>query len=142
MLDSYVFMTDDLRELLLGDPVCPHIDPQDRVGSHREVLVLRDNPNCKPRAVLCVAWMHEVPRSHAELFSSEGPIAILYSIWSLSKGYGRVMVEEASDYLISTGAKRIVTMSPKTVMARDFHLSMGAEILQVNDTTVNYEYNI
>jgi hypothetical protein len=36
--------------------------------------------------------------------------------------------------------KRFVTLSPMTDMARRFHLSNGAGVLQVNSTSVNYEY--
>jgi ABC-type branched-subunit amino acid transport system permease subunit len=37
---------------------------------------------------------------------------------------------------------RAVTLSPKTAMARDFHLSNGAKLLQENESTVNFEYTI
>jgi hypothetical protein len=33
-----------------------------------------------------------------------------------------------------------VTLSPKTEMARKFHLKNGAEVFQENETTVNYLY--
>jgi hypothetical protein len=35
---------------------------------------------------------------------------------------------------------RFVTLSPKTEMAKRFHLKNGAVVLRENDTTVNYEY--
>ena len=35
---------------------------------------------------------------------------------------------------------RIITMSPKTEMARNFHYKNGARLLQTNEETVNYEY--
>ena len=35
---------------------------------------------------------------------------------------------------------RYVTLSPQTEMARKFHLANGATVLQVNSTSVNYEY--
>jgi len=34
----------------------------------------------------------------------------------------------------------VITMSPKTDMARDFHIRNGATVLRINRTTVNYEY--
>jgi hypothetical protein len=36
--------------------------------------------------------------------------------------------------------QRAVTLSPPTAMARKFHLRNGAFELQVNSTTVNFEY--
>ena len=36
--------------------------------------------------------------------------------------------------------KRFVTLSPKTEMAKKFHLRNGATELQENETTVNFEY--
>jgi hypothetical protein len=35
---------------------------------------------------------------------------------------------------------RFVTLSPKTNMARRFHLKNGAIVFRENDDTVNYEY--
>jgi len=64
---------------------------------------------------------------------------ILYSIWSYKKGCGQklvnTLVEREKDYVA-----RIVTMSPKTEMAQNFHLRNGAKVFQVNKSTVNYEY--
>ena len=36
---------------------------------------------------------------------------------------------------------RYVTLSPQTEMARKFHLANGATVLEVNSTSVNYEYD-
>jgi len=36
--------------------------------------------------------------------------------------------------------KRVITMSPKTERARNFHYKNGASLLQANEETVNYEY--
>jgi len=35
---------------------------------------------------------------------------------------------------------RFVTLSPKTEMARRFHLKNGAVVFRENEETVNYEY--
>ena len=37
---------------------------------------------------------------------------------------------------------RLVTLSPKTKMARRFHLNNGAVLLKENKYTDNYEYDI
>jgi hypothetical protein len=36
--------------------------------------------------------------------------------------------------------KRFVTLSPKTEMAKRFHLKNGAIVFRENEETVNYEY--
>ena len=36
--------------------------------------------------------------------------------------------------------KRFVTLSPKTELAKRFHLKNGAIVYRENDETVNYEY--
>ena len=68
--------------------------------------------------------------------------AILYSIWSYRKGAGSKLVREYLEMARVQGSpiKRIVTMSPKTEMARRFHLRNGARELRENINTINYIY--
>ena len=42
----------------------------------------------------------------------------------------------------SNHLNRLITLSPLTDMARNFHLRNGAIELQVNDETQNFEYKI
>ena len=42
----------------------------------------------------------------------------------------------------SNHLNRLVTLSPMTEMARNFHLKNGAEEIQVNEETQNFEYKI
>ena len=42
----------------------------------------------------------------------------------------------------SSHLNRLVTLSPLTTMAERFHLKNGAKLLQVNDDTQNFEYDI
>ena len=42
----------------------------------------------------------------------------------------------------SNHLNRLVTLSPLTDMARNFHLKNGAKELQVNETSQNFEYDI
>jgi hypothetical protein len=126
--------------ILLDDPVRPHIPPEQRVGHSKEVwLHIEDK---RVDAVLCVHFCSGVPTSEQELWiSSSLYTAVLYSVWSYQKGAGRKIVREFLDLYQPFGiVKRIVTLSPKTDMARDFHLRNGANLLQENETTVNYEY--
>ena len=42
----------------------------------------------------------------------------------------------------SNHLNRLVTLSPLTEMATEFHSKNGAKLLQVNETTQNFEYKI
>ena len=42
----------------------------------------------------------------------------------------------------SNHLNRLVTLSPLTEMATKFHSRNGAKLLQVNETTQNFEYNV
>jgi predicted regulator of amino acid metabolism with ACT domain len=73
----------------------------------------------------------------------QGDIAIAYTVWAKKKGGGRAIVNEVYKMVKdSNHLNRLVTLSPLTDMARNFHLKNGAKELQVNDTTQNFEYDI
>ena len=42
----------------------------------------------------------------------------------------------------SNHLNRLVTLSPLTEMATKFHSKNGAKLLQINETTQNFEYQI
>jgi len=130
--------------LIKDDPVRPHIPPAIRISKGREVYVLQDDFNGEIQAVICLAYCSEVPRDETELelFTSEtGNIAIFYTVWSYTKGAGRDILFAVVDKLKRTNRiTRYVTLSPKTEMARKFHLANGAVVLQENPESVNYEY--
>ena len=94
--------------------------------------------------MVCVSLHDFVPQTVEDLGvrSKTLTTAVFYTIWSYSSG-------AASELLFQTVAQirrlyptvtRFVTLSPKTEMARKFHLKNGAFVLQENDTTINYEY--
>ena len=60
------------------------------------------------------------------------------------KGGGKLIVNEVFKEIKKTNhLNRLVTLSPLTDMARNFHLRNGATFeLQVNDETQNFEYKI
>ena len=73
----------------------------------------------------------------------QGSIAIAYTVWAKKKGGGRAIVNEVYKMVKeSSHLNRLVTLSPLTDMARNFHLKNGAKELQVNATTQNFEYDI
>ena len=70
-----------------------------------------------------------------------GQIAIAYTIWSKKKGGGKLIVNEVFKMIKkSNHLNRLITLSPLTDMARNFHLNNGATELQINEETQNFEY--
>lgn len=126
--------------ILLDDPVRPNISPVSKVNSERFVCMWLEDG--KIAAVVCFAFRYGIPRNERELLQAEsnddcGLKMILYSIWSYKKGCGSKLLFA----LIKRHSwNRIITMSPKTDMVRNFHLGNGATVLRTNRTTVNYEY--
>ena len=139
------------------DPVRPTIPVSWRIeGHHREVYFARLNdffemfPEMIADSVgacLCLAYLQEIPTTEEELMTiPEGPeFAIFYSVWSNRKGQGKKIVNDVCKHLkkqmiMSNRYTRYVTMSPKTKMAKNFHLGNGALLLQENPLTYNFEY--
>ena len=108
-------------------------------------------------AVMCFAYTNEIPKSVEELekLSTDaflqsamrdqniGKIAIAYTVWSKKKGGGKLIVKEVYKKIKkSNHLNRLVTLSPLTEMASKFHTRNGAKLLQVNETTQNFEYKV
>jgi predicted acetyltransferase len=75
--------------------------------------------------------------------AKDGTVAVPYTVWSREKGAGKRIVRKVIENVRDTGmAERVVTLSPLTEMARRFHLRNGAKELQVNEDTVNFEYQV
>ena len=138
------------------DPVRPELDIKFRTENGRKIYGLQDEAG-DIAAIMCFAFTHEVPRSIAEMdrFSKDahmqavlragvqGHIAIAYTVWAKKRGGGRAIVDEVYKMIKkSNHLNRLVTLSPLTEMARNFHLKNGAKELQVNDTSQNFEYDI
>lgn len=135
--------------LIKDDPVRPRFTYDWRTSAGREVWVWEDRDTVE--AVICVAYTNEVPTSEWELdlFSQaacqdeqQGTVAVFYTVWSYAPGAGRTLVNELAQYLRNAreGLEQWVTLSPLTEMATTFHLRNGARLLQVNETTQNFDY--
>jgi hypothetical protein len=139
MLHLITSLQDPLIHLLKDDPVRPSIPTASRVHDHATIFVLIKD--AKPQAVTCVAYLEAVPTTEGELGQVGENVAAFYTIWSYHSGAGRQLIREAQEWIrANTEVKRYVTLSPKTEMARKFHINNGAAILQENLETVNYEY--
>ena len=70
--------------------------------------------------------------------------AIFYTIWSYKSGKGAELLIQAVKGIQAQypSVTRFVTLSPKTNLARRFHLKNGAIVFRENIDTTNYEYLI
>jgi hypothetical protein len=128
-----------------SDPVRPDLDESFKIAPGRSVVGLYgDDGDWK--AFLCYARTFLIPRDVKELEAltrKDGNIIIPYTVWSYEKGAGRTIISEVLKLVkanISMNVDRVVTLSPKTEMARKFHLRNNATQFRMNQSTVNFEY--
>lgn len=132
------------------DPVRPELDLDFRLSPGRTVYALTEDGEYK--AAICIAYCNEVPTTVKELDyysqaahqdGQHGSIAVAYTVWSKKPRAGRKIIMDLIEIVKNSDTiHRVVTLSPKTAMARKFHLNNGAFILQENAETDNYEYII
>jgi len=143
MLSFIRELTDPLLDYLKDDPVRPEISREFRVSGQRFVSALIED---QPRAMVCVSLHDFVPETVADLSQdpAEPDTAIFYTIWSYAPGAATELLFATVDQIreLYPTVRRFVTLSPKTEMARKFHLRNGAHVLRENTDTVNYEYII
>ena len=126
------------------DPVRPELPPSFRIEKNKFIGALVED-SIKPLAMICVAILDAVPKTVEELFDDHGEkVAVFYTVWSYAPGAGAKIVFNIVDYIKENfpTVTRFVTLSPKTEMARRFHLKNGAFELSDNELTVNYEYKV
>jgi hypothetical protein len=143
MLAHITQVTDPLLVHIKDDPVRPDIPAEFRVAVNRFVLALVED---QVRAMVCVSLQNTVPTAVEDLGSTDTDVdtAIFYTIWSYAPGAGTELLLSAVDDIRKQypAIKRFVTLSPKTEMARRFHIKNGAVVFRENADTVNYEYLI
>tara|TARA_B100000965_G_scaffold200786_1_gene167647 strand:- start:116 stop:682 length:567 start_codon:yes stop_codon:yes gene_type:complete len=137
------------------DPVRPELDNIFRRSYGRKIYGVRYMGDIY--AVMCFAYTNKVPKNVEELDKLShdaylqsaqrdqniGQIAIAYTVWSKKKGGGKLIVKEVFKKIKkSNHLNRLVTLSPLTEMATKFHSRNGAKLLQINETTQNFEYEI
>ena len=142
----FQFITDlshALLSFIKDDPVRPEISKDFRVSDGRVVAALTDEEQ-NPEAMVCVSFHDFVPEDVEGLHktSSVPTTAIFYTIWSYKSGKGKELLYQAVKGIQAQypSVTRFVTLSPKTNMARRFHLKNGAIVLRENIDTTNYEY--
>ena len=137
------------------DPVRPELDNKFRTGYGRKIFGVEYQGEI--HAVMCFAYTNEIPKSVEELEKlstdaflqtamrdqSGGQIAVAYTVWSKKKGGGKLIVKEVfKNIKKSNHLNRLVTLSPLTEMATNFHERNGAKLIQINETTQNFEYKV
>ena len=137
------------------DPVRPELSNDFRTGFGRKIFGVKYQGEI--HAVMCFAYTNEIPKSVEELekLSTDaflqtamrdqagGQIAISCTVWSKKKGGGKLIVKEVFKKIKkSNHLNRLITLSPLTDMATKFHLRNGAKLLQINETTQNFEYEV
>ena len=142
MLYTITCITEDLETLIKDDPVRPEIPLTDRVNINSRMYVLKDGD--KTEAVTCVKFLNSIPEAVEDMAGivESATTAVFYTIWSYAAGAGRTLIQEAQKSIEAEfpGIDTYVTLSPKTEMARRFHLKNGAGIYRENPTTINYIY--
>jgi len=137
------------------DPVRPELDNVFRRSYGRKIFGVKFKNEI--HAVMCFAYTNQIPKNVEQLdkFSHDaylqsaqrdqniGQVAIAYTVWSKKKGGGKLIVKEVYKKIKqSNHLNRLVTLSPLTEMATRFHSGNGAKLLQVNETSQNFEYEI
>jgi len=137
------------------DPVRPELDNIFRTSYGRKIFGIKYKNEI--HAIMCFAFTNEIPKTVKELdlMSKDaflqsatrdqkiGNIALAYTVWSTKKGGGKLIVKQVFKMIKkSNHLNRLITLSPLTEMARNFHLKNGAEEIQINDETQNFEYKI
>ena len=137
------------------DPIRPELDNDFRTSFGRKIYGVKyKNEIC---AIMFLRFTNDIPKSvkewdlmtkntHLQSIRRDqkvGKIAIAYTVWSKKKGGGKLIVKEVFKQIKkSNHLNRLVTLSPLTDMARNFHIRNGAIELQVNKETQNFEYKI
>ena len=137
------------------DPVRPELDVVFRRSYGRKIYGVKYKKEIC--AIMCFGFTNEVPKTLRELDlmtrdaylksaqrdQNIGKIAIAYTVWSKKRGGGKLIVKDVFKKIKkSNHLNRLVTLSPLTEMARNFHLKNGAIQLRVNAETQNFEYKI
>ena len=137
------------------DPVRPELNNEFRTSYGRKIYGVKyKNEIC---AIMCFGFTNEIPKNVEELDlmtkdaylqsalrdQNVGKIAIAYTIWSKKKGGGKLIVKEVFKKIKkSNHLNRLVTLSPLTEIATNFHERNGAKLIQINETTQNFEYKV
>ena len=115
MLHTITIITEDLKTLILDDPVRPEIPLSDRVNVNSRMYVLKNGD--QTQAVTCVKFLSAIPAAVEDMavLVESATIAVFYTIWSYAAGAGRSLIRETQQS-IETEFPEI----PKLIWLDDF----------------------
>ena len=137
------------------DPIRPELNLEFRTSYGRKIFGVKYKDEIC--AIMCFGYTNDIPKTIEELDlmtkdahlqstlrdQKVGKIAIAYTVWSKKKGGGKLIVKEVFKKIKNSNhLNRLVTLSPLTEMAFKFHSRNGAKLIQVNETTQNFEYEV
>ena len=150
--------------LIDDDPVRPALFEHNEARFHGPFRVFAevDDASEEVQAVVCVVLSAFIVTEEDDLLMlangdffmetedgvdvthAEPTVACPYSIWSYKKGAGRQLISSLIEFVSVAypAVGSVVTMSPKSDGALKFHTNNGAEMLSVNEDTINYLYEI
>lgn len=154
MREIVTLLGEQLEPFIKDDTVRPNMSAASRVQSGRKTYALRDGSDVL--AIICIAYGHSLPTTEDELdtlwlsgSTSNDFYIIPYTLWSYSTGAGRELINGILDIiqvdysdLNRSFWPRVITMSPKTKIAENFHLKNGAKLISENKESNNFEYLI
>ena len=136
-----------VSQIIKDDPVRPHLTADYRINETAEMFGLYDDKGYLG-SICCVRYTKGIPNSVNDMTvrstAKNADTAIFYTIWSYSKGSGRQLILDASEWITNNKPeiKNLVTLSPVTEMAERFHLRNGAIKWRINEDSVNYAYQL
>lgn len=161
---------EEFIDYIADDPVRPNLFEDNTVRFVNNFRVFADVDKqgfkLKVNAIVCAALCPFLPHSEQQLRAYAngdmdetikeinesldeddmyaGRLLCLYSLWSYTKGAGRRLVRELLEVvpIIYPDVESVVTMSPPTKMAMEFHTNNGAVLVSPNAETVTYEYKL
>ncbi len=148
MLHFITELSHRLLAFIKDDPVRPEISTDFRISEGRVVVALSDETKTEadPEAMVCVSFHDYIPEDVTGLTNTTlvPTTAVFYTIWSYKAGAGKQLLFQAVKSIQEKypSVDRFVTLSPKTELAKRFHMKNGAIVFRENIESINYEYVI
>jgi len=152
----------ELQHFIKDDVVRPNVSVYTRVGPGKKTFALKEGE--KILAIMCVSYGYAAPVNEEQLQKGTGADLLNYNIspldktnffitpyalWSYESGMDSELlkqfiasVKESYSNISISLWPRIVTMSPKTPVATEFHLKHGAKLISENEESNSFEYYI
>lgn len=142
MLEQIIALDDPRLSLIKDDPVRPHIPAELRINDRGTIYLWVENNQIQ--AAVCVMLCSRIPDSEQSMLEQQDDVlnvAVAYTIWSYSKGAAQQLIFAVRE-TVKDRVSKLVTLSPQTEMAKNFHIKNGAVLIRENAQTWNFEYSL